>query len=49
MNKSIKPTPIREFYESAIPVFESGMSIKDRAYAWRGRNVIERNLSFSEE
>ena len=46
MNKSIKPTPIREFYESAIPVFESGMSIEDRAYAWRGRNVIERNLNW---
>ncbi len=49
MNRCIKPTPIREFYDTAIPVFKSGSDIKDRAYAWRGRNVIERNLSFSEE
>ena len=43
MNKNISVTPIKEFIETAKPFYESGDSIENRAYAWRGKKVIERN------
>jgi epoxyqueuosine reductase QueG len=44
MNKNIKVTPIKEFFDSAIKTFNIGDNIDGRAYAWRGRAVIERNF-----
>lgn len=44
MNKDVKTTPINEFLSSAKPVFRRGESLYGRAYAWRGRAVIERNI-----
>ncbi len=49
MNKGIAHTPVKEFYETAISAFKSGDSIENRAYAWRGKKVIERNYRYSEE
>ncbi len=49
MNKSAKTTPIKEFICSAKPNAVSGMEIDDRAFAWRGRTVIERNLGIIEQ
>ncbi len=44
MNKSISVTPVKEFFLSAKPTYASGDSIENRAYAWRGNDVIERNF-----
>lgn len=44
MNKDIKTTPIKEFFISAVNRFNKGDNIDGRAYAWRGRAVIERNF-----
>ncbi len=49
MNLNIRPTPVKEFYETAISVFETGDSIENRAFAWRGKRVIERNYNYSQE
>ncbi len=49
MNRNIKPTPVKEFYETAISVFEAGDSIENRAFAWRGKRVIERNYNYSKQ
>lgn len=46
MNKNAAITPIEEFRKTAVSVFVENSSIEDRAYAWRGRKVIERNLSY---
>lgn len=43
-NINAKTTPIKEFYETARPVIDTSSPIENRAYAWRGRAVIERNL-----
>ena len=44
MNENAAVSPIREFYETARPVFHSGDSVEDRAFAWRGDKVINRNI-----
>ncbi len=44
MNVNIKPTPIKEFYETAKPCYDIGESIENRAFSWRGKGVIERNF-----
>ncbi len=44
MNKNIKATPIKEFYETAKANFQLGDSIENRAFSWRGEKVIERNF-----
>lgn len=46
MNKSAAKTQIEEFLSSPIACISSGCTLEGRAYEWRGRNVIERNLSF---
>lgn len=48
MNKNAKVTPIKEFYETANPIYkgESDYS-KNRAFSWRKQDVIERNLKIS--
>ena len=39
-------TKIEEFLNSAVPCFSPEDDISDRAYSWRGRDVIEKNLTF---
>lgn len=44
MNNSAEITPIEEFKEDVRTHVRTGDDITGRAYAWRGRAVIERNL-----
>lgn len=44
MNKNVLVTPIKEFIDTANPVYNIGDPIEGRAYAWRGKAVIERNF-----
>lgn len=44
LNKHIELSPVKEFYETAKPVFKAGDSVKNRAFSWRGENVINRNV-----
>lgn len=44
MNKDREFTDIPEFLTSQIPMATAGMDLTDRAFAWRGRKVIERNI-----
>lgn len=46
MNSNISVTPVKEFFESAVSCFFAGDSVDGRAYGWRPRKVIERNLKF---
>lgn len=46
MNKDIEITPIKAFLESAVVRFSEGDNIEKRAFGWRGRKVIERNLGY---
>ncbi len=48
MNKDAATTQIQEFLDSPIPVISSGCSLDGRAYEWRGKGVIERNISIYE-
>lgn len=45
MNKNAAPTEIKEFLSSPVARIESGCSLEGRAYEWRGRKVIERNIA----
>ena len=45
MNKHAAKTQIEEFLLSPIPCVSSGCELEGRAYEWRGRKVIERNIS----
>lgn len=45
MNKSAAKTDIKEFTSSPAACISSGCSLEGRAYEWRGRKVIERNIS----
>ncbi len=45
MNKNAAATQIEEFILSPIPFVEEGCPLENRAYEWRGRKVIERNIS----
>lgn len=44
MNKNVEISPIKEFFDTAKSVYESGDDITRRAFNWRGEAVIERNL-----
>ena len=47
-----KLTPIREFVESAVPVFDqenAALLFKSRAFNYRGKKTIARNISLLEE
>jgi epoxyqueuosine reductase len=44
MNNAAKITPIDEFTVNLRPKVKLGDDINGRAYAWRGRAVIERNI-----
>lgn len=45
MNKNAATTDIDEFISAPIPYVSEGCSLDNRAYEWRGRKVIERNIS----
>lgn len=49
MNKNAAQTEIEEFLSSAVAKAESGCSLENRAYEWRGRKVIERNIAIIKE
>lgn len=44
MNKNVKKTYLTEFLSNYKVTSEIGEDLENRAYAWRGRKVIERNL-----
>ncbi|MBO5066680.1 MAG: epoxyqueuosine reductase [Clostridia bacterium] len=46
MNKNAAVTLIEEFKSTAVSEFVENGNIEDRAYSWRGRRVIERNLGY---
>lgn len=48
MNFSVKTEPIKEFTDNVELKAHADGDISDRAYAWRGRNVISRNLKILE-
>lgn len=48
-NTNAKVTPIKEFFETAKPHTKPGDDINGRAFAWRGKSVIERNLHSTEK
>lgn len=48
-NINAKTTPINEFFETAKPLARTGDDITGRAFAWRGKTVIERNLLSTEK
>lgn len=48
MNENAEVSPIRAFYETAKPVFRAGDPVEDRAFAWRGDKVINRNVELLE-
>lgn len=45
MNKNAEKTKIEEFLSSPVPCISEGCELDGRAYEWRGRKVIERNIS----
>lgn len=45
LNVNAKVTPIKEFFETAFPVVTKDTDIENRAFAWRGKKVLDRNLS----
>ena len=48
-NQNAAKTPIPEFYETAAPHVTPDTPVEGRAFAWRGKKVIERNLKAVEE
>lgn len=48
MNKNIKTSPIKEFFETANAVYKGESDYnKNRAFSWRKQDVINRNLEIS--
>lgn len=45
MNRNAAVTGIEEFLSSPVPHISEGCSLENRAYEWRGRKVIDRNIS----
>ncbi len=45
MNKNAAYTEIEEFLSSPVAHLSQGCSLEGRAYEWRGRKVIERNIA----
>ena len=43
-NGKVKITPIKEFIDSACPEVTKDTDIENRAFSWRGKAVIDRNL-----
>lgn len=49
MNKKAAKTEIEEFLLSPIPHVSADCKLESRAYEWRGRKVIERNINICSE
>ncbi len=49
MNKNAAETQIEEFILSPVPHISAECSLESRAYEWRGRKVIERNINICSE
>ena len=49
LNVNAKTTPIKEFFDTANPVVTKDTDIENRAFAWRGKKVLDRNLSLLED
>lgn len=49
MNKNAALSEIHEFVSSPVAYVDSGCLLDGRAYEWRGRKVIERNISILKE
>ncbi len=47
-NKNAKATPIKEFFDTALPVVTRETEIESRAFSWRGKQVIDRNIDVLE-
>lgn len=47
MNRNVSTTPIEEFINSCEPRVTDETSIENRAFAWRGKDVIKRNLELT--
>ena len=45
MNKNAAVTSIEEFISSPVSFVDEGCTLENRAYEWRGRKTIERNIS----
>lgn len=45
LNQKAKKTPIEAFFETAKPYVTADTPIEGRAFSWRGKKVIERNLN----
>lgn len=45
MNRNAAVTEIEEFLSSPVPHVSKGCSLENRAFEWRGRKVIERNIT----
>ena len=48
LNERAEKTMLPEFYEDVRPVLEEAAletDLSERAYAWRGKDVLRRNLS----
>ncbi len=45
INQNAAVTDIKAFIDSPVALIEEGCSLEGRAYEWRGRKVIERNLA----
>lgn len=43
-NKNAEITPIKEFFDTAVPFVTKETEIENRAFSWRGKAVIDRNL-----
>ncbi len=43
-NRNAEITPIREFIETAVPVVTRDTEIEGRAFSWREKKVIDRNI-----
>lgn len=44
-NKNAQISPIKEFIETAVPFVTKETEIENRAFSWRGKAVIDRNLN----
>lgn len=49
MNQNAAATEIEEFLSSPVSHVSEGCSLEERAYEWRGRKVIERNITIQKE
>ena len=43
-NRAPKKTWVAEFYEGIVPTVDADTNLTERAWAWRGRDVLRRNL-----